>query len=154
MKLLQFIFVGATRDKNLHVLEEHYLGRITQHHRDSKCRILKDSMQRDHKLRTARESADILAEIKPGTMAVICDERGKSLDSKAFSGKLSHWLDVSQQVVFVVGGAYGFDDVVRQRAGFLLKLSDFTMPHELARVVLLEQVYRAFTILSGKGYHH
>ncbi len=85
---------------------------------------------------------------------VLLDERGKQLSSEEFAEFLRRHQDRgTQALVFAVGGADGFSDQARAASGFLLSLGRMTLPHELARVVLLEQLYRGFTILKGHPYH-
>ena len=85
---------------------------------------------------------------------VLLDERGKQLSSTAFAEWLRRQRDEGQQrIVFAIGPAGGWSDAERSRAGLLLSLSPMTLPHEFARVVISEQVYRAFTILAGHPYH-
>lgn len=85
---------------------------------------------------------------------VLLDSRGKQFSSEA----LSHWINTRreeglQHLVFAIGPADGWPEEARKRAGLLLSLGSMTLPHELARVVLAEQLYRAFTILAGHPYH-
>ena len=84
----------------------------------------------------------------------VLDEAGKGMTSRAFSDQLQHLCDVGRPVTFVLGGAYGLTDAVRSRAGRIFALSSMTFPHELCRVVFLEQLYRAAMIMRGSGYHH
>ncbi len=84
---------------------------------------------------------------------IILDERGKGMTSRAFSTLIAHARDHGTPITFVLGGAYGLMDTIRTM-GHLLKLSDMTLPHELCRVVFLEQLYRAVEIGRGSGYHH
>ena len=84
----------------------------------------------------------------------VLDETGKGMISKEFSKELEKAKDQGTHLVLVLGGAYGFTDAVRNKAQKLIRLSDMTFPHELCRVVLLEQLYRAFEIQKGSGYHH
>ncbi|PIN75536.1 23S rRNA (pseudouridine(1915)-N(3))-methyltransferase RlmH [Candidatus Woesearchaeota archaeon CG10_big_fil_rev_8_21_14_0_10_37_12] len=83
-----------------------------------------------------------------GTIVVL-DVRGKQLSSEA----LSSWLRDKEAVTFVIGGAEGLSSKVKQKANFLLSFSQMTFPHQLARLILTEQVYRAFTILKNEKYH-
>ena len=76
------------------------------------------------------------------------------MTSEFFSQALEQMEDRGESVVFVLGGAYGLGDLVRQKADKILRLSDMVLPHELCRVVLLEQIYRAGQIQKGTGYHH
>lgn len=100
-----------------------------------------------------KESRQLLAQVSGATFLFVMDERGKMMSSNAFAEKLGRLLDQSTDVAFVIGGAYGHHDVMRSRANCLLGLSSMTFPHELARVILYEQIYRAMTILKGEPYH-
>ncbi len=84
---------------------------------------------------------------------VACDERGSSMTSAEFAAWLGRLRDVGGAVTFVVGGAFGLDDAVRARATKLLAVAPWTLPHEMARLVLTEQLYRAGTILRNEPYH-
>ena len=101
-----------------------------------------------------REGAQILAKIpKSAYVFALCIE-GKTLSSEAFSQKMSMLaLDGKSELVFVLGSSYGLSEEVKRRADFRLSMSEMTFPHRLARVMLLEQVYRAFQIQSGGKYH-
>ena len=104
---------------------------------------------------TEREGKGILGFLNSGDTMVLLDEKGSSLTSSGFSGKMQSLLGSSRgRVVFVVGGAYGVSAEVRARADWTLRLSDMTLPHEMALVLLLEQIYRAHAIASGHPYHH
>jgi 23S rRNA (pseudouridine1915-N3)-methyltransferase len=84
---------------------------------------------------------------------VACDELGSTMTSAEFSAWLGRLRDTGVSVTFVIGGAYGLDDAVRQRATRTLALAPWTLPHEMARLVLAEQLYRAGTLLRGEPYH-
>lgn len=101
------------------------------------------------------EEPRILAALQPGERVVVLDERGQALTSPQFAGRLGAWRDQGvRQVAFVIGGAYGLTDAVRQRADLVLSLSAMTFPHQLVRLLFTEQLYRAFTILRNEKYHH
>lgn len=101
------------------------------------------------------ESERIMAALKPGERVVVLDERGTHLTSPQFAGRIGTWRDQGvRKVVFVIGGAYGMTDEVRQRADLVLALSAMTFPHQLVRVLFAEQLYRAAAILQGSPYHH
>lgn len=99
------------------------------------------------------EGAALLAKLSPRDVLVALDERGKALSSVDFAKWLGKQVDQGRDVAFAVGGDEGLSDAVRAKAGLVLSLSAMTLPHRLARLVLLEQVYRAFTILRGEPYH-
>lgn len=85
---------------------------------------------------------------------ICCDERGKNISSDEYSSLLSEAFLKGQDVVILIGGAYGFDDFIRERADFVWSFSKLVFPHALARVMVMEQVYRAQEIAKGSKYHH
>ena len=86
-------------------------------------------------------------------LIVLCDERGKSYASRAFADWLQAQREAARDVAFIIGGAFGVSDDLKRRARLLLALAPWTLPHELSRLVLAEQLYRAGTILKGEPYH-
>ncbi|NNC08519.1 23S rRNA (pseudouridine(1915)-N(3))-methyltransferase RlmH [Corallococcus exiguus] len=99
------------------------------------------------------EAAAILGKRKPQDWIVALDERGTLLDSVELSRYVAKAQTGSKDLLFVIGGDEGLDDSVRGAAHQVMSLSRMTLPHRLARVVLIEQLYRAFTILKGEPYH-
>ena len=85
---------------------------------------------------------------------ICCDERGENISSREYSEKLSQAFLASRDVVILVGGAYGFNENVREKADFVWSFSKLVFPHALARVVVAEQIYRAQEIAKGSQYHH
>ncbi len=109
---------------------------------------------------TVRDEADLLAKFGSGAKSgakstlVLLDSRGKECSSEQFAKFLGDYQDRNPlPLVFAIGGTDGFSDAARKSAQQLISLGKMTLAHELARVVLLEQVYRAFTILKGHPYH-
>ncbi len=100
------------------------------------------------------ESERILSRLDRDDYVVLLDERGKTIDSPTLSGLLKEQLDDSRTVVIIVGGAYGVDESVHRRANFIWSLSPLVFPHQLVRLVLTEQLYRAQEIYRGGSYHH
>lgn len=101
-----------------------------------------------------REGELLLAEAPKGAVVVALDERGKALSSVAFARRLGAWRDDGVgDVVFVIGGAEGLDETVRQKAQLVLSLGPMTWPHLMVRAMLAEQLYRAQAILTGHPYH-
>ena len=103
---------------------------------------------------TTDECSRMLSRLKEGDLLVACDERGKEMTSEGLARFLQSHATGRGRLVFAVGGAWGLTDEFRARAEFLLSLSEMTLPHELARLVVTEQLYRALTILRGMSYHH
>lgn len=153
MKLV-LIMVGCTERGYAAQGLEHYLERIG-HFAPVEERIVAESRAREPLRRIGEESAGILAAITAGDRVVVLDERGTLMGSPDFARRLARFRDQgTRRIVFVTGGAYGMNDAVRTRADLVLALSPMVFPHQLVRVVLAEQIYRAFTILAGRGYHH
>lgn len=102
-----------------------------------------------------KEAENIKAKLEPNDFVVALHDVGREFDSKKFSEFIVNKKETGQKrIVFIVGGAYGLDKSVIENADLVLSLSKFTMPHELARLVFTEQLYRAFTIEKGEPYHH
>lgn len=100
------------------------------------------------------ESERILSRLDGYDYIIVLDERGKTLDSPALSGLLGEQLHRSQKVAVIIGGAYGVTDELRQRAHLLWSLSPLVFPHQLVRLILVEQLYRAQQIELNGRYHH
>ena len=100
------------------------------------------------------ESDRMMAKVDPRTFLILLDERGTNLDSPAFARTLQRGFDVGRPVTISIGGAYGVADRVRSRADVVWSLSNLVFPHQLVRLILAEQVYRAQEIAAGRPYHH
>ena len=102
----------------------------------------------------AREAEAILARVPAGAALIACDERGRSMTSRAFAARVEGLRDGgTARLALVIGGADGLDPSIRDRASALIAFGAWTWPHALARVMAAEQVYRAVTILGGSPYH-
>jgi 23S rRNA (pseudouridine1915-N3)-methyltransferase len=102
----------------------------------------------------ADEAAAIMALIPDDAVTIALDERGKPLDSEGFAKRLGQWRDESMaNVVFVIGGADGLSPELRRRMKAVFAFGTATWPHQLVRIMLMEQIYRAATILAGHPYH-
>lgn len=102
----------------------------------------------------AEESERILSKLVEHHFVVLLDERGRNVTSPELARTLQGAFDASRQVTVVIGGAYGVDDRVRDRADFVWSLSKLVFPHQLVRLILAEQLYRAQEISGGRPYHH
>jgi 23S rRNA (pseudouridine1915-N3)-methyltransferase len=100
-----------------------------------------------------REGERLLARAPVGSTLVVCDPGGTAMTSEAFAAWLQGRREAADDVAFAIGGAYGLSDTVRTRASKRLTLAPWTLPHELARLVLAEQLYRAGTIVRNEPYH-
>ena len=103
----------------------------------------------------AREGELILKNVRPTDDLILLDEHGKEYSSTELSRVIQDKISyVGKDIVFVIGGAYGFSDAVYQRANSKLSLSKMTFSHQMVRAIFAEQLYRAFTIIKGEPYHH
>lgn len=103
----------------------------------------------------SNEAKIILKNIKVTDYVVLLDEKGMEFTSKEFSGQMQKFMNtVKSNLVFIIGGAYGFDQTVYERADFILSLSKLTFSHQMVRLFFVEQLYRSMTILNHEPYHH
>jgi 23S rRNA (pseudouridine1915-N3)-methyltransferase len=100
------------------------------------------------------ESGRLLKRLSSDDFVVLLDERGEMRDSPSLSRMLVTELDHSRRVIIIIGGAYGVDEQVQKRADKILSLSKLVFPHQLVRLILVEQLYRAQEIASSRPYHH
>ena len=115
--------------------------------------LLPNSSQKDN-VAIKDESEQILPKLKPDDVVVLLDERGKLFDSPTLSKTLVNPLEQSKKVVIIIGGAYGVSQRVSDRADIVWSLSPLVFPHQLVRLILVEQVYRAQSIHRGLPYHN
>jgi 23S rRNA (pseudouridine1915-N3)-methyltransferase len=147
---------GSHADAELAAAAERYLNRIRHFF---PIEVLEVPAERGRQARSdvaimRAQSARLLAAIPDRGYTVVLDERGQTLDSLKFAKWLERLtIDSPHGVHFVVGGDVGFDDTVRHRADKLLSLSPMTLPHQFVRVILLEQIYRACTLMRNISYH-
>ena len=102
---------------------------------------------------TEREGERLVERLPPTGPVVLCDERGEGLTSPQFATMINAARDRASDIAFVIGGAFGLGSSVRARATRSIQLAPWTLPHEMARLVLAEQLYRAGTLMRGEPYH-
>ena len=101
------------------------------------------------------ESDLILSYLSQNDYVILLDEHGKGYNSKSFAKKIENFLlHAQKRLIFVIGGAFGFNDKLKTRANEMLSLSNMTFSHQMIRLIFLEQLYRAFTILNNQPYHN
>ncbi len=154
---LTTICIGKTDEKPLEELILKYEKRLPQHWNYQRIEIpdiknrknLSESQQKD------KEAELILSKIQPTDYVILLDEKGKQMNSSLFAQELQNLMNQSfKQIIFLIGGPYGFSDEVYKRSNKKMSLSELTFTHQMVRLFLAEQIYRAFTILQGKPYHH
>ncbi len=145
------------REVPLRELYERYVARIPHYMPFEAVAIpdIKSGRSLGTEQQKQREGETILARICPGDYVVLMDERGREMTSREFASFIDKKASsLSRNLVFVIGGPYGFSDNVYARADMKMGLSRLTFTHEMARVLTVEQIYRAMTILRGEPYHH
>lgn len=154
---ITLIAVGKTEDKYLIEGIEKYLNRL-KHYINLTIVIIpdiKNTKSLSEAQQKTKEAELIAKQINPTDVVVLLDEKGKKHSSVSFSDYLNKQMIGSvQNLVFIIGGPYGFDDTIYKRANTSISLSDMTFSHQMVRLFFVEQLYRAFTILKNEPYHH
>ncbi len=156
MKIV-LLTVGKTTAKNIVSGIEMYTERIRHYVPFELVSIpdLKSTAALSADQQKVREGQGIIAALNPGDRVVLLDDRGEMLTSRKFAQRIQQRMSAGvKRLVFVVGGPYGFSEEVYARADARLSLSAMTFPHDLVRLLFIEQLYRAMTILKGEKYHH
>lgn len=149
--------VGKTDDGQLAAIIDKFQQRLKHYIPFSMVNIpdVKNTKHLRADQQRAKEAAALLKQLSPGDHVVLLDERGKEYRSVDFAAYLNKLMVGSvQHLVFVVGGPYGFEEAVYQRANGRISLSKMTFSHQMVRLFFVEQLYRSFTILKGEPYHH
>lgn len=155
MSRLTIISVGKLKSPHWREAAAEYLTRLERVWQINLIAVRDGEAQSAPEKRAEQEGARIAAALTPEMIVLCLDERGKAYTSAQFSDLLVECMrNKARQPCFVIGGAYGLSEAVRQRADRLISLGPLTLPHELAQVVLIEQLYRAWTIQTGRPYHH
>jgi 23S rRNA (pseudouridine1915-N3)-methyltransferase len=154
---IKLIAVGKTDDKNLQTLIEVYQNRL-KHYVNFHLEIIPDIKNAKNLSQTQQKEKEgelILNKLSATDQLVLLDEKGKEFRSVTFSKYLQKkMLSGIKQLVFVIGGPYGFSDEVYKKATGKISLSKMTFSHQMIRLFVVEQLYRAFTILKNEPYHH
>ena len=150
----ELFFIGKTTEKYLQEGIEQYLQRL-KHYLPVSITIIQSGAGTDPLKVIQAECEDVLSRIKPRDLVVLLDERGVSLSSIEFSSKIQQWMvQGHQRLIFIIGGAYGVNEELKKKANIVLSLSSFTLTHQMIRLFLVEQIYRAMTIIKNESYHH
>jgi 23S rRNA (pseudouridine1915-N3)-methyltransferase len=145
--------VGKPRNAELAAAIDHYEERAGKYWPLDVREVKEESARGAVADDVRRKEAERLAARVNGAAVIACDERGTSMNSTTFAAFLQDLRERARDVAFVIGGAYGLAEALRERAQTRLALAPWTLPHELARLVLAEQLYRAGTIVRGEPYH-
>ena len=151
---LHFVWIGKTKDRHCAALISEYLNRLTRFSPHEVSELKEPSGGGDERRVIAQEGEKILTAVERDDFVILLDERGRQFSSPAFAEFLGERQQASvKRLAFIIGGFAGVSESVRQRAQLVWSLSSLTLPHEIARVVLAEQVYRGYTLLAGLPYH-
>lgn len=149
---LRLIWVGKTRNEHLRALVDEYLKRLK---RFARCEVteLRESGARTKEAGIEDEGKRILGGLHSDALVVLLDVEGREWSSTELAAQIEKWqTESAKEVAFVIGGHWGVSREVNERAGVRWSLSRLTLTHEMARVLLVEQIYRAYTIMHGLPY--
>lgn len=154
---ITLLLVGKTDDSTIGQLVDDYTKRLS-HYVSFNHQVLPDLKKTKHLTQEQQKQQEgnlLMAQIAPADYVILLDEKGKQYSSIRFSEFIQKQLNSGvKHVVFVVGGPFGFSDLLYERSNALLSLSPMTFSHQMVRLFFTEQLYRAFTILKGEPYHH
>ncbi len=150
------IVVGKTVNKIFQTGIDDYTNRIGHYMPFSIITIpeLKNTKNLTIDLQKKKEGELILKEIQPTDTIILLDEKGKEFRSTEYAKWLKQKQSISRRLIFIIGGSYGFSKEIYERANEKISLSKMTFSHQMVRLIFIEQLYRACTILKGEPYHH
>ena len=154
---IQVMFVGKTTGKLFQEAISDYQQRLTHYvpFAIEEVPDLKNTKNLTEEQQKEKEADIVLDRLQPGDVLVLLDERGKEFTSREFSTFLENKMQaVSKRLVLLIGGPYGFSQRIYDAAQGKISLSKMTFSHQMVRLFLVEQIYRAFTIMRGEPYHH
>lgn len=154
---IKLLAIGKTDNRHLQFLIDEYSKRLSFYVRFNIEIIpdIKNSKNLSEKQQKTKEGELILKKLNASDILILLDEGGKQMDSMGFANYLQKYMNSGvKQVVFVIGGPYGFSDEVYKKANGKLSLSKMTFSHQMIRLFFVEQLYRGFTILRNEPYHH
>ena len=156
MKIV-FIVIGKTDETYLETGIVKYIKRL-EHYIPFEIKVIPDIKNRKTLTEEQQKKSEgelILSQISSGDDLILLDENGKTFSSVNFSQWIEKQMNAgSKRMIFVVGGPYGFSKEVYAKAKFKISLSEMTFSHQMIRLIFVEQLYRAFTIIKGEPYHH
>ena len=150
----EIVFLGKTKDRFIQEGIDEYFSRL-QHYTNVKITIIKDkSGGKGSREAITSQGQQMLASVPPGSVIVALDSRGKQFTSELFSKKIVNWeIAGTKHVAYLIGGPEGISDTILSSAQLILSFSKMTFTHDMVRMLLVEQLYRAYTIKNGEKYH-
>ena len=152
----KLLVVGKTNDKNITKGIDDYVGRV-KHYMPFYIEVipeLKNTKSLTQSNQKEMEAEQILKRLQPSDTVVLLDEHGKEYRSIEFARWIEKQQQTARSLVFIIGGPYGFADSIYERSDAKLSLSKMTFSHQMIRLLFVEQIYRACTIIKGEPYHH
>ena len=152
--MIRIVAVGKLKEKATKELVEEYSKRINGYTKLEIMEVADESNQLDENKVLQLEGERIIKAIKKDSFVVLLDLRGRELSSEELAMKIDEiYTYHTSDITFIIGGSLGVSNEVRNHADYIWKLSDLTFPHNLVRVILLEQIYRAYKIMNHEAYH-
>ena len=148
--MIKIVCVGKIKEKFLSLAVNEYLKRLSKY---AKVEIVQIPDESNVEKALKIEGTKILSKIKDDEYVIALDIGGKSISSLEFAKKINHVFNNYSKLTFVIGGSYGLSADVKDRCNYLLSFSKMTFPHQMFRVILLEQIYRAYKINNNESYH-
>lgn len=153
---IKFLVIGKTTPVYLSEAFAEYSARLVHYNKFSVDHLpdVKSTKSTDHNKLKELEAEAFMKKINPNDWVVLLDENGKQFTSEEFATQIQGWQLQHSSVVFIAGGAFGFGEQLYKRANQMMSLSKMTFSHQMVRMIFVEQLYRAFTIIKGEPYHH
>lgn len=152
---ITIICLGKFKEKAYLELENEYLKRIKAYARFNLVELSEEPYRKNQDINNVKlkEAEIIKKHIPKECVVILLQENGQSKDSPEFASFIDRLGSIGQEICFVIGSGIGLHDSLKEVANYYVSLSPLTFPHNLARIILLEQIYRSFTIIAGKEYH-
>lgn len=150
--MIKIITVGKLKEKYLIDAIEEYQKRLSKYTKFEIIEVLDEANYEEEKIKE-KEALKIERYLNNKDYIITLEIEGKELTSEEFAQKLNNILMINSNITFIIGGSYGLADRVKKRSNYKLSFSKMTFPHQLFRVILLEQIYRAFKIKNNETYH-
>ena len=155
MVVMQILILAVGKESSLATADiQHEYERRLKSHAAITWKLLPAARSIEPPLAKEQESSMILSQLKPTDTVLLLDERGIEQSNEEFAKTFEHLAGTHGRLVCVIGGAFGVTDAVRSRASFVWSLSKLVFPHQIVRVMLLEQLYRTYMVLNNHPYHH
>lgn len=151
--MIKLVCIGKIKDTNLKALIDDYTKKINRYHKIEVIEVKDEPIKDNDKYVLETEANRVLDKIGNDEYVILLDLHGKEIDSVSFANKIDKLFISNSKICFVIGGSLGLGEQLIKRANYRLKISDMTFLHQMTRLIILEQIYRAFKILSNETYH-